>query len=138
MIGDMIAQGWQNFTERGNGPMSLRFILQPTFASLLAIRAGWKDARAGRPVFFWALLTNPSARGELLRSGWKDMGKMFVMATVLDGIYQVIVDKRIVFVAALITATLLALAPYTLVRGPANRIAQRFTRSRAGHTADRT
>jgi hypothetical protein len=139
MIGDMIAQGWENFTERGSGPMSLRFILQPTLASLLAIRAGWKDARSGRPVFLWALVTNSAARKDLVRSGWKDIGKMFVMATVLDATYQVIVHKRIVFVAALITATLLALVPYTVLRGPANRIARAFLRSRAaGQAADRT
>ena len=135
MIREMIAQGWENFTERGSGPLNMRFILQPTLASLLAIRAGWKDARAGRPPFFWTALTNPSARGELVRSGWKDMSKMFVMAAVLDAIYQVIVHKRIVFIAALITATLLALAPYTALRGPANRVARLFMRSRvAGGT----
>jgi hypothetical protein len=131
MFGDMIAQGWENFTERGSGPMSLRFILQPTLASLLAIRAGVKDARAGRPPFIWAALTDPAARGELVRSGWKDMSKMFVMAAVLDAIYQVIVHKRVVVIAALITATLLALLPYTVVRGPANRVARIFLRSRA-------
>jgi hypothetical protein len=139
MFRDMIAQGWENFTERGSGPLSLRFILQPTLASLLAIRAGWKDARAGRPAFFWAMLTNPVARAELVRSGWKDMGKMFVIAAVLDATYQVIVHKRIVVIAALFTATLLALVPYTLVRGPANRIARRFTGTGAARRpADRT
>src|SRR5262245_38440163 len=138
MIRDMIAQGWENFTERGSGPMSLRFILQPTLASLLAIRAGWKDARAGRPVFLWAVVTNPAARAELVRSGWKDMSKMFLMAAVLDAIYQVIVHKRIVVIAALLTATLLALVPYTTLRGPANRVARVFLRSRAaGQAADR-
>jgi hypothetical protein len=85
--------------------------------------------------FLWAALTNPGGARELVRSGWKDMSKMFVMAAVLDSIYQVIVHKRIVFLAALITATLLALAPYTALRGPANRIARLFMRSRvAGRT----
>lgn len=139
MFREMIAQGWESFTERGSGPLSLRFILQPTLASLLAIRAGWKDARAGRPAFLWTVLTNPVARAELVRSGWKDMGKMFVIAAVLDATYQVIVHKRIVVIAALFTATLLALVPYTLVRGPANRIARRFTGTRAARRpADRT
>jgi len=130
MIGDMIAQGWENFTARGSGPMNLRFIMQPTLASLLAIRAGWMDARAGRPAFLWEALTNSKARAELFRSGWKDMGKAFVVAGVLDAIYQVIVHHRISVVAVLFTATLLALVPYSLVRGPANRIARLLTRSR--------
>jgi hypothetical protein len=126
MFTDMIARGWENFTERPSGPMNLRFILQPAMASLLAIRAGWKDARAGRPAFLWEAFTNSAARAELLRSGWKDMGKAFVMAAVLDAIYQVIVHRRISVVGMLFTATLLALVPYAVLRGPANRIARLF------------
>jgi hypothetical protein len=133
MIGDMIAQGWENFTARGSGPMNLRFIMQPTLASLLAIRAGWNDAKAGRPAFLWEALTNRASRAELMRSGWKDMGKAFVVAGVLDGIYQVIVYQRISVVAVLFTATLLALVPYSLLRGPANRVARLLTRSRGAN-----
>ena len=113
--------------------MNLRFIMRPTLASLLAIRAGWKDARAGRPAFLWETLTNPEARADLVRSGWKDMGKAFVVAGVLDAIYQVMVLERISVVATLFTATLLALVPYSLLRGPANRVARRFTRSRGAN-----
>jgi hypothetical protein len=135
MFTDMIARGWENFTERPSGPMNLRFIIQPALASLLAIRAGWKDARAGRPAFLWEAFTNSAARGALLRSGWKDMSKAFVMAAVLDAVYQVIVHRRISVVGMLFTATLLALVPYTVLRGPANRIARLFIRSRG---ADRS
>jgi lauroyl/myristoyl acyltransferase len=135
MFTDMIARGWENFTERPSGPMNLRFIIQPALASLLAIRAGWKDARAGRPAFLWEAFTNSAARRELLRSGWKDMGKAFVMAAILDAVYQVIVHRRISVIGMLFTATLLALVPYTVLRGPANRIARLFIRSRG---ADRS
>jgi len=131
MLTDMIARGWENFTERPSGPMNLRFILQPALASLLAIRAGWKDARASRPAFLWEAFTNSAARAELLRSGWKDMGKAFVMAAILDAVYQVIVHRRISVVGMLFTATLLALVPYAVLRGPANRVARLFIRSRA-------
>jgi len=131
MLTDMIARGWENFTERPSGPMNLRFILQPALASLLAIRAGWKDARASRPAFLWEAFTNSAARSELLRSGWKDMGKAFVMAAILDAVYQVIVHRRISVVGMLFTATLLALVPYAVLRGPANRVARLFIRSRA-------
>ena len=138
MISELIAGGWQNFTERSGGPMHLRFILQPTVASLLAVRAGWRDARAGRPTFLWAVLTNPSARGEMLRSGWKDVGKVFVIACVLDTIYQFIVDKRLSVTGMLFTATLLALAPYSILRGPVNRIARLFVPGGGGPEAKPT
>ena len=129
MFSELIADGWQNFTERSGGPMHLRFILQPATASLLAIRAGWQDARAGRPAFLWTVFTDPSARGELLRAGWKDIGKVFVIACVLDAIYQFIVFKHVSAIGMLFTGTLLALAPYAVLRGPAGRIA-RFTSRR--------
>jgi hypothetical protein len=130
MISELIAGGWQNFTARSGGPMHLRFILQPTMASLLAARAGWRDARAGRPVFLWGVFTDPLARGELLHSGWKDVGKVFVIACVLDAVYQLMVFKRASVTGMLFTGTLLAIAPYAVLRGPANRIARLFTGSR--------
>jgi hypothetical protein len=41
---EMIGRGWENFLARPNGPLSLRFYVQPTMASLLALRAGIQDA----------------------------------------------------------------------------------------------
>lgn len=90
-------------------------------------------SRSGRPAFLWEVFTNSAARRELLRSGWKDMGKAFVMAAALDAVYQVIVHRRISVIGMLFTATLLALVPYTVLRGPANRIARLFIRSRAAN-----
>ena len=45
---EMIGRGWENFLARPNGSLSLRFYVQPTMASLLALRAGIQDAREGR------------------------------------------------------------------------------------------
>ena len=44
---EMIGRGWENFLARPNGSLSLRFYVQPTMASLLALRAGIEDARQG-------------------------------------------------------------------------------------------
>jgi hypothetical protein len=109
--------------ERASGPMKLRLILQPTIATLLALRAGLKDARRGSPPFLWGAVTHAGRRLEILRQGWGDVGKVFVIATVLDCIYQFIVERRIRPVEALITATILAIVPYVLLRGPVTRIA---------------
>jgi len=104
--------------------MSFRFLIQPVVAILFAIRAGMKDARQDKPPFLWAVLSNPGSRQERLRQVWKDVGTVFVVALILDSIYQVIVHAGIFTLELLITATLLALVPYLVLRGPVTRIAR--------------
>jgi hypothetical protein len=62
----------------------------------------------------------------LLHQGWEDVGKLFVIAMILDAIYQLIVHRGAYVGEMLITATVLAIIPYILIRGPVNRIARRF------------
>jgi hypothetical protein len=128
--GDMVARGWDNFTARPQGPASFRFMVQPLVGLVLAIRAGLKDAKAGRPAFLWAALTDPAARGVLLSSSWKDVRTPFFVATTIDAIYQTIVHQAIYLFELLFTATLLGVVPYALLRGPANRIARLRLRDR--------
>jgi hypothetical protein len=73
----------------------------------------------------WAALSDPGCRRELLRQGWKDVGKVFILAMVLDSIYQLIVHHGVYVLELLIIATILAIVPYVLVRGPVNRIVRR-------------
>ncbi len=65
----------------------------------------------------WAFYTNPGRRRELLRQAQKDVGRVFILALVLDAIYQVITYSGIFTLELLLTATLLALVPYMIVRG---------------------
>jgi hypothetical protein len=53
------------------------------------------------------------------------VGKVFILALVLDSIYQLAVNRGVYVLELLITATVLAIVPYVLIRGPVNRIAQR-------------
>lgn len=122
----------EGLVARLQGPMSFRFLLQPLIALYFAFRDGRKDAREGRVPFFWAIFTEPAHRAELLRSGWKSIGKVFVIAVVLDLVFQYIVFKDFRPVAALIAGVLLALLPYTLLRGPINRLLRRGTKE--GHS----
>jgi hypothetical protein len=115
-LGHAIARGLENFVGRADGPMSFRLIFQPAVAILLALWAGMRDAREGRPPFLWAILSDQSCRRELMRQGWKDVGNVFIVALVLDSIYQVIVHSSIYALELLLTATLLALVPYMIVR----------------------
>lgn len=110
---------------RLHGPMKFRFVIQPLVAAIFAIRAGRADARNGRPVFFWTVITNRESRASMLRDGWKDVGKVFTVAVVMDLIYQFIVLKRLYPLRALLVAAVLCFIPYLFFRGLVNRIARR-------------
>ena len=97
--------------------MKLSLILQPIAATLVAIRAGVHDARAGRPLYFWSIFTHRAHRRDIVRDGWKDVGKVFIIAVVIDCIYQVIVFRWLYPAQALIVAVILAILPYLIVRG---------------------
>lgn len=116
---------WENLIERGSGPMNVRLIIQPTVAVILGIRAGLRDARNNKPAFFWAALSNADYRPELLHDGWKDFGKVFIIAIVLDSVYQLIVHRGVYVLELLVIAVVLAIVPYVLVRGPVNRLYRR-------------
>jgi len=120
---DMVARFVDNMIARGNGPMHLRVLLQPVTASIFAILAGLKDAKAGKPVYFWALFTNPDHRRGMLKDGWMSVGKVFILAMVLDVVYQIIVQHWVFPGEVIITAILLAIVPYLILRGAVNRIA---------------
>src|SRR5271154_3986268 len=103
--------------------MDFRLVLQPLMAVFFAVRDGIKDAREGRVPYFWSLFTEPGHRRELLRDGWKSVAKVFIIAIVLDAVYQFIVVRWFYPGEALLVAVLLAIVPYVLLRGPANRLA---------------
>ena len=122
MIEDVIARFWTNLADRIGGPMSFRLILQPLMAIALAVRAGVHDAQAGHPAYLWAILGDAHDRAELLREGWKAVARIFVLAVIIDVVYQVMVLRWVYPAEAATVAFLLACVPYVLVRGPVNRL----------------
>jgi hypothetical protein len=115
----------EHLIARINGPLKFRLLLQPSMAIFLAIRSGLRDAREGKPAYFWALFTEPSERAEMLKDGWKSMGKLFILASVLEMAFQIIALHWVYPLETLLVATVLAVVPYVLLRGPVNRIARR-------------
>jgi hypothetical protein len=111
-----------NLFARLDGPLHFRLIVQPLMATIFAIIDGAKDAKTGRPAYFWALLFTPGHRKELIKTGWKAIGKIFILAVVLDVIYQVKVHSMVYPGETLIVAFVLAIVPYLLIRGPVNRL----------------
>jgi hypothetical protein len=120
---------WTRFlgdlTDRVSGPMKFRLFLQPLMAAVYAILSGLKDAKAGKAPFFWALVNNPAHRAEMIRDGWKSIGKVFLLALGLDVVYQLVVLRFVYPGEAIVVALALAILPYLVLRGLVNRLARK-------------
>src|SRR5271163_749397 len=128
--GDFMDHMWTRFADnmiaRVSGPMKFRLVLQPVMAAIFAIRSGLADAKAGRTPYFWSLITNPAQRDYMLKDGWKSVGKVFILAIVLDIVYQIIAQHFVYPGEVIVVAFILAILPYLILRGLVNRLARRF------------
>ncbi|HEY2256612.1 MAG TPA: hypothetical protein VGI11_13320 [Variovorax sp.] len=118
---DPFARIWSDITSGRHAPLSFRFVLQPAVAAFFAWRAGRDDARNGRPPFFWALFKDHPHWREHAREGWTHIGKVFIVAMVMDGVYQFIQVRWFYPFEALMVAVILAVLPYLVCRGLVNR-----------------
>ena len=125
---DTLARMVENFFGRMDGPLHFRFILQPLMACIFAVIDGIKDAKTGKPAYFWAVIVDPEHRKELLKDCWKHVGKIFILAVILDVVYQLAVAHTFYPGEILIVAFILAIVPYLLLRGPVNRLMRLFTK----------
>ena len=116
---EFLSQRIADLVGRIHGPMNIRIYLQTLVAIVLA---GLRDAREGKPPYFWALAFNPDHRRELLHGGWKYIAKLFAAALALDVVYQIYQLHMVYPLEAIIVATLLALIPYLIVRASVARL----------------
>jgi hypothetical protein len=114
----------EHLIARVSGPLHFRLLLQPLMATIFAVRGGLKDAREGKPAYFWAIFDGPLQRKELLKEGWNAVGKVFIIAIIIDAVFQVIALGWVYPLESLIVAAILALLPYLIFRGLVNRIAR--------------
>lgn len=114
----------ENMADRVTGPMKFRLVLQPVMAAIFAVLSGLKDARTGKPPYFWALLTDPAHRTDMIKDGWKSVGRVFLLAIAIDVVYQIIVLHTVYPLEVVIVAFVLAIVPYLLLRGLVTRIAR--------------
>ncbi|HVZ21223.1 MAG TPA: hypothetical protein VG871_09195 [Vicinamibacterales bacterium] len=119
---------WTRFTDemvaRVTGPMKFRFVLQPAMAAFFAVKSGLADARAGRTPYLWSLVRGSAERAAIIENGWKSVGRVFILAVVLDVVYQ-LYELHFVYVPqALVVAALLAIVPYVVLRGLVTRVAR--------------
>jgi len=106
--------------------MTFRFLLQPTMASLAALRDGMNDARLGRSPYISALVRDSGERPRLLREGVVATAKILILGVAMDLFYQMYFFGSFHRAEAAKVAILLAFVPYFLLRGPINRIARRW------------
>jgi hypothetical protein len=122
-IVEMLTRGIEQLAGRAGGPLNFRLVVMPTVVTLLGLRAGLRDARAGRQAFLW--LTDSVERRALLQSAMKDVGRVFVVAVVLDTIYQLYVLRAFYPAQVVIVAVACAVVPYVISRAVVNRLARR-------------
>lgn len=124
--GEVHARIWKNIFARIAGPMTFRFLLQPTMATIAALHDGIEDARHGRRPYFWTILHDPEKRAERLREGLVSTSRIILLGLGMDAIYQFRVLKTFYPGEAVLIAFLLAFLPYLLLRGAIARIASHY------------
>ncbi|MDF2190343.1 hypothetical protein [Paraflavitalea sp. CAU 1676] len=136
MIG-ILERIWENLLARTEGPFNLRFFLQPTVSIIFAIRAALKDAKAGNVPYLWRYFKAPKPeRKRIVREVWTDVGRIFIIGTILDIVYQLVIlfrdktEDAFYPFESLLVAFLLAIIPYLLLRGPVNRLVRRFLKKK--------
>jgi len=121
----MMTEHWSfvdGLLARIEGPLNFRLILQPLVALFFAVRDGMKDARERKSAYFWSLFTEPDHRRDIFRSSWDSVGKVFIIAIVIDFAFQYVVFDQFRVIGALLAGVILAILPYVLLRGPVNRL----------------
>jgi hypothetical protein len=115
---------WQNLLERPGGPMTFRFVLQPTMAAIAALIDGLRDARTGSSPYLASILTDPKNRYANLHEGLISTARIILLGVVMDVIYQFVEFGTFFPGETAIIAILLAFVPYLLLRGPLARLAR--------------
>lgn len=123
---ELLSRRVEQLLGRKSGPLHFRLLMMPTVVTLSRNPGRREGAREGQPAFLWAIITNPAERGRLVRSAMKDVGRIFIVAVVLDTVYQVFVLRTLHVVQLLIVAIACAIVPYVLIRGPVTRLARLF------------
>jgi hypothetical protein len=118
----------EDLIARVDGPLHFRLILQPVMAIWFAIRDGRQDARLNRPAYLWDMVIHPSHAKEQLKGALRAVAKIIVVGLVMDAIYQAIELHWFYPGEAILVVIVVAVIPYILARGPANRITRWLSR----------
>jgi hypothetical protein len=121
---DSMVRLWNDLLARPSGPLSFRFLLQPTMALIAALKDGLTDASTGRSPYFWTIVSNPAERRARLREGLAATSRIIILALIMDAVYQFISFRNFHLLDAIVVALMLAFVPYLIARGPVARVAR--------------
>ena len=124
---EILIRFFENLIARVSGPLHFRLLLQPLMATIFAVKSGLSDAREGKPPYFWEIFSKKAQRKKLIREGWKAVGKIFIIAIIIDIVYQYIAVGWFYPLETLTVAIILAILPYLIFRGLVNRVARWVT-----------
>jgi hypothetical protein len=128
---EMLTSRVEHLLGRTAGPLNFRLLVMPLVVTFFAVRAAMRDARKGQPRFFRTFLNQPGERARLVRSVLKDVGKIFVVAIVLDTTYQILVLKSFYLGELLVVVLVSAILPYLVVRSAASPLMRRIYRNQS-------
>ena len=114
----------EDIPKRLAGPGRLRFVLQPVLATVLGIRSGLADARAGRPPYLYGVLMHRRLRRELVRTSFETIANLLFMGILLDAVFQWLILGVSHPGAALVVGPVLIGGPYAVTRSLSNRCAR--------------
>jgi hypothetical protein len=110
--------------KRLTGPGRFRLVLQPLIATILGIRSGRADARAGWPPYLYGVLLHSELRRDLLRDALMTVAILLLMGILLDSLFQWLILGTSYLGAALVVGPILIVTPYTIARGLTNRFSR--------------
>lgn len=121
---EYLTRFWNDLAGRIDGPMSFRFLMQPAMATFFGIRDGLRFAREKRSFLLWGGPSEPVERRTQFWASWRAINKVFILAIVLDSIYQYLVLNWFYPLEALFVALFVAMVPYLAVRFLVNYLAR--------------
>jgi hypothetical protein len=113
---DVHQRFWNDIFGRISGPMTFRFLLQPTMALLAALPDGINDARNGHSAFFWAGRHGPTVKHGRLREGLIATARILLLGLSMDLIYQIRVFHQFYPAEAVLFSLILCVIPYFIWR----------------------
>ncbi len=120
-----VERAWRNIAAQPGGPMTFRFVRQPTMAAIAALRDGIKDARTGRWPYLWTVVHDPAQGMSRLDEGLLSTARIIPFGLVGDATYHVAILRTFYPGEKVIVALVLAFLPYLILRDPINRAARR-------------
>lgn len=111
-----------------DGPLNMRLIMQPLMALYFAVKSGINDYKTSNVPYLKNFFKDKSRRKIILEEIWRDVGKIFIIAVIIDLIFQLIVFQTVFMFGAISTAVVLAIMPYVIFRGLTGRILKLFNK----------